>query len=243
MRTVLAALTSDPSEETTNLAGLERVLVENPDADLVVTGEALVQSFAALDDDPAHDLALGWALDDPRLGRLRALAAGYGTTVCLGLLERDGGTLYSTALVIGPDGGDLAVQRRLSDGWHAEDAPPTCAEGSDVVVFEVGGRRVVVSLCGDGWVVPDRLAAAGAGLLLWPLYRTGWQAGEEAEYAEQAASIAADCLLVGAVHASDGVADTVSAEASPGGAWWLHDGAVAGALPIGRPGCLVVDLP
>lgn len=240
MRTVLAALPSVPGAEAENLVGLNRVLREHPDADLVITGEAFVQSFAALADDPSHDLALGLPLDDALLEGTRALAAELRTAVCLGLLECDGAALYSTALVIGPDGEDLAVQRRLSDSWHAEDAPPTYAEGEDVVVFELCGRRVAVALCGDGWVVPERFAEPAPDLVLWPLYRTAWQDGEEAEYAEQGASIAPDCLVVNCLHAPAGADADATA---PGGAWWLRDGAVAAALPTGEPGCLVVDLP
>ena len=50
---------------------------------------------------------------DPRWTDSRRSRPGFGITLVIGVIERDGGTLYCTALTIGPDGALLGRHRKL----------------------------------------------------------------------------------------------------------------------------------
>ena len=49
----------------------------------------------------------------PAVDRLAAIARANQTHLVIGVVERDGGTLYCTALFLGPDGRYLGKHRKL----------------------------------------------------------------------------------------------------------------------------------
>lgn len=53
------------------------------------------------------------ALDGPEILLLASAAQEYQLYVCIGIIERDGGTLYCTAVYLGPDGQILGKHRKL----------------------------------------------------------------------------------------------------------------------------------
>jgi len=53
------------------------------------------------------------ALDGPEIAQLAQAAGQYQLHVCVGIIERDGGTLYCTAVYLGPDGSVLGHHRKL----------------------------------------------------------------------------------------------------------------------------------
>src|SRR3990167_6335524 len=52
-------------------------------------------------------------LDGPEIAQLAQAAGQYQLHVCIGIIERDGGTLYCTAVYLGPDGSVLGHHRKL----------------------------------------------------------------------------------------------------------------------------------
>ena len=52
-------------------------------------------------------------IDGPEVARLAKAAAQYKMYVCLGVIERDGGTLYCTVVYLGPEGQILGKHRKL----------------------------------------------------------------------------------------------------------------------------------
>lgn len=73
---------------------------------------------------PATDMGLGGQRDDsarggaieipgPATDMIGAVARDHGLHLVVGVVERDGGTLYCTAAVFGPDGGLLCTHRKL----------------------------------------------------------------------------------------------------------------------------------
>lgn len=58
-----------------------------------------------------HDAAV--TLDGPEVAQLAQAAGQHGLYACVGIIERDGGTLYCTALYLGPDGRVLGHHRKL----------------------------------------------------------------------------------------------------------------------------------
>ena len=52
-------------------------------------------------------------VDGPEIAALAQAAGQWGMHVCVGIIERDGGTLYCTAVYLGPDGRVLGKHRKL----------------------------------------------------------------------------------------------------------------------------------
>ena len=53
------------------------------------------------------------AMDGPEIAQLAQAAGEHRLYVCMGIIERDGGTLYCTAVYLGPDGRVLGKHRKL----------------------------------------------------------------------------------------------------------------------------------
>ena len=53
------------------------------------------------------------SVDGPEIAAMAQAAAQWGMHVCVGIIERDGGTLYCTAVYLGPDGRVLGKHRKL----------------------------------------------------------------------------------------------------------------------------------
>lgn len=53
------------------------------------------------------------SIDGPEIAQLAKAAAKHRMHVCVGIIERDGGTLYCTAVYLGPDGAVLGKHRKL----------------------------------------------------------------------------------------------------------------------------------
>jgi nitrilase len=52
-------------------------------------------------------------MDGPEIAQLAKAAGEHKLYVCMGIIERDGGTLYCTAVYLGPDGAVLGKHRKL----------------------------------------------------------------------------------------------------------------------------------
>ncbi len=87
----------------------------------------------------------------PATGALGAGAAEAGVHLVIGVIERDGGTLYCTALFFGPDGSLLGKHRKLM---------PTASErliwgfgdGSTLPVFDTPVGRVGAVICWENYM-------------------------------------------------------------------------------------------
>ncbi len=95
-------------------------------------------------------------LDGPTLTRFRDLARMLGIALLAGSIveQGDGGALHNASVLIGADGGTLAVYRKIHlfdvdvpGAVHRESA--TITAGRDVVVTEVGGVMVGQATCYD----------------------------------------------------------------------------------------------
>jgi len=125
-------------------------------------------------------MPLGWThpsarvLADPVPGgesfeHLRALARQHGVYLCAGLVERDGGRIFNTAVLCGPGGELLLRHRKLNELDIAHDL---YAPGDRLGVAETPWGRVGVMICADafarGQVISRTLGLMGAGLILSP---------------------------------------------------------------------------
>jgi predicted amidohydrolase len=104
MRVVALQMEATPGDVAGNVAALvELVHSHGRGADLVVTPE-LVTSGYDLELLGSAGLDLAEPLGGPSVATVADVAADVGATVVLGLLERDGDTVYDSAVTISPDG-------------------------------------------------------------------------------------------------------------------------------------------
>jgi 5-aminopentanamidase len=107
-------------------------------------------------------------LDGPWGARLAGLARHHGCGLTLGLAERDGETLYNSAVALGPDGARLAHYRKVQLYGPREKGLFT--PGETACTFDLDGRRAGLLVCYDVEFAPHirTLAERGVGLLLVP---------------------------------------------------------------------------
>jgi len=102
----------------------------------------------------------------PVVDRLGTIAREHGVHLVIGVIERDGGTLYCTALFLGPDGTLLAKHRKLM---------PTAAErlvwgygdGSTLPVLDTAAGRLGAVICWENYMPLLRMAMYAKGVQVW----------------------------------------------------------------------------
>jgi nitrilase len=102
----------------------------------------------------------------PACDYLAALARDRAIELVIGVVERDGGTLYCTVLFFAPDGALRGKHRKLM---------PTAAErlvwgfgdGSTLPVFETAAGRVGAVICWENYMPLLRMAMYGKGIQLY----------------------------------------------------------------------------
>jgi nitrilase len=106
------------------------------------------------------------AIPGPATERLAQIARAHAAHLVIGVIERDGGTLYCTALTIGPDGALLGRHRKVM---------PTAMErliwgfgdGSTLGVAPTALGRVGAAICWENYMPQLRLALYGQGVQLY----------------------------------------------------------------------------
>jgi predicted amidohydrolase len=106
----------------------------------------------------------------PSSGVMAALAREYRTYVAFGLLEREGGFLYNTAVLLDRTGAVAGKYRKVQ--LPLSEVSAGISPGNDVPVFETDFGRVALLICQDtAFPEPAREAAIrGAELLLVPIW-------------------------------------------------------------------------
>jgi len=98
--------------------------------------------------------------------RIGSFAAKMKAHLVVGVIERDGATLYCTALFFGPDGALLGKHRKLM---------PTASErlvwgqgdGSTIPVIDTAIGRIGAAICWENYMPNLRQAMYGKGINLW----------------------------------------------------------------------------
>lgn len=102
----------------------------------------------------------------PAVDRLGAIARSAGAHLVIGIIERDGGTLYCTVLFVGPDGHLLGRHRKLM---------PTAMErliwgfgdGSTIPVLQTPIGRIGAVICWENYMPLLRTAMYAKGIQLY----------------------------------------------------------------------------
>ena len=106
------------------------------------------------------------AVPGPETARLGEIAAEHAMTLVIGVIERDGGTLYCTALFVGPDGSLLGKHRKVM---------PTAMErlvwgfgdGSTIGTVDTPVGRLGAVICWESYMPQLRLAMYAQGIQLY----------------------------------------------------------------------------
>lgn len=166
-------------------ATLERILVQEATiaasgARLVVMPEALLGGYPKGE---TFDTYLGYRLpagreryaayhaaaierDGPEVRALAGLSRRTGASLVVGAIERDGATLYCSALFIDPEAGLVAVHRKLM---------PTASErlvwgqgdGSTLAVVDTAAGRAGAAICWENHMPLLRMAMYAKGVQIW----------------------------------------------------------------------------
>jgi len=102
----------------------------------------------------------------PETASIGSFAAKMKAHLVVGVIERDGGTLYCTALFFGPDGVLLGKHRKLV---------PTASErlvwgqgdGSTITVLDTAIGRIGAAICWENYMPNLRQTMYGKGINLW----------------------------------------------------------------------------
>jgi predicted amidohydrolase len=160
MQAVLAQLAPAPGAPAANAARAAEVVAAHPEADLVVLPELFLSGY-----DLARARETAVSLDGPELATVRGAAEAADTAVIVGFGERRDGGVANSLACIDADGELAAVYRKLCLFGAEQDV---FEAGEELVIAELGGRRVGPLICFDvEFPEPARaLAVAGADLLV-----------------------------------------------------------------------------
>jgi predicted amidohydrolase len=102
----------------------------------------------------------------PATERLGAIAERHRTHLVIGAIERDGGTLYCTALTFGPDGRLLGKHRKLMP-TGSERLVWGFGDGSTLPVYETEIGRIATVICWENYMPLVRVHAYSKGVQLY----------------------------------------------------------------------------
>lgn len=217
-------------------------------ADLVMFCEASLTGLIN-NGDPAHDLPLAVAIPGEETKRIAGAARDNGIFVALGLFEREGDSMFDSAVLMAPDGRVSLKYRRISQGWRDRNWDPSIyREGDSVPVASTPFGTMAFLICGD--LFDDDLCAQVRAMqvdyVLCPMARNfdddsydqeRWDKEEKDVYAKRAAMTGATVLMVNELGGDDESGNSF------GGAWVVsREGTILAGLPLGKEGILVVDV-
>lgn len=102
----------------------------------------------------------------PAVDRLSAIARETGLHLVIGVIERDGGTLYCTVLFFGPDGDYLGKHRKLMP-TGAERLVWGYGDGSTMPVFDTEIGKLGAVICWENYMPLMRMAMYSKGIQLY----------------------------------------------------------------------------
>jgi N-carbamoylputrescine amidase len=234
-----------------NLATIEWMATDaiSCGVDIILFPEAVLTGLA-INDEPAHDLRLGQTIPGPATDQLGTFCRRHGVWLGFGLLEREEGRLYDSAVMLGPNGRIALKYRRNQPQWHGANADPSIyCQWDDIAIARTPLGKLGFLLCGD--LFDDTIIQRFLGLrpdwLLFPFARCfsdgtanqlRWDKEELPEYAARIKMIRTPALMVN--YLADG---SLPDDNSFGGAFFISaHGEVIARHPLGVEGMLIVNM-
>jgi len=217
-------------------------------ADLVVFAEAALTGLIN-DDNPSHDLPLAQPIPGPVTDMLLELARERRIWLAIGMLEREGGSIYDSAVLLTP-GGEIGLKyRRIQPQWHGRSADLSVyRQGTELPKLVTPLGSFAFMICGDLWdeELVRRTRDLRPDWLLYLVTGSGlegerWEKEDKPDYAQRAKLTGATTLMTGYV--ADFQPKGREYERSLGSAMVVSsDGTVLDSLPPGKTGILLIDL-
>lgn len=245
---IVPRVRADAVANTTTLLRLADQAV-GEGADLLLFPEASLTGLAN-NDDPTHDLPLGQLIPGSFTDIFSSFCRERNVWMGLGLLEREDGMLYDSAILLDPQGSLCLRYRRLQPQWHGRHADPSIyRQGSEMTGTETPFGFVAFMICGDLFddTVVARLKQFHPDWLLFPFARSfpggvidqrRWDEEELPVYLERIREASIPTLMVN--YLAD---NSLPNDGSFGGAWVVSvQGQVLASMPLGQEGILMVTL-
>ncbi|MCK9537309.1 MAG: carbon-nitrogen hydrolase family protein [Bacilli bacterium] len=217
----------------TIFASMESAKKKN--VDFVCFGEAFLQGFDALKWRYEIDKDRGLSLSSQYILEILIKSKELSIGLMFGYIEREEENLYSSYLVI--DSGEIIHNyRRISKGWKNHFITDFhYKEGTDVIPFNLKGKKVLIAICGDLWDYPERFKL-GQDLLIWPVYLNydidEWINREKKDYCLHANKICKNVVLINSF--SDN-------PVALGGCYYFKNGSIAQLLEMGIEDLLIIE--
>jgi len=175
-------------DKDSNTGKIEKMIREAvvKGAQMVITPEGVLEGYVVNEvineEEPVGKKKLTEAfirlaehIEGERIRYFRNLAKELDIYLLLGFLEVDGGKLYNTAALLGPEG-EVVGKYRKTHFWQGYEVnPPGYTAGNDYPVFDIGALKIGIMICFDRQLPePARiLGLGGADLIVCPAYG-GW---------------------------------------------------------------------
>lgn len=235
MRIGLVSYRCKNKDVTFNLMQIEKAMRKvQSKVDLICFGEAFLQGFDSLCWNYDIDKNMAVEMDSPTIRQLAEFTMTYGVALMTGYIEKEQNSLYSSCIVI-EDGKIVHNYRRISKGWKEFlKTDDHYKEGQEINVFELCNTKIMTALCGDIWDFPEKFNTGH--LLIWPVYvnfsTEEWKQKELNEYANQAALVADQVLMINPIDDSP---------LCHGGSFYFCKGQIIASLPFDQEKILIVD--
>jgi predicted amidohydrolase len=216
--------------------------------DLVLFPEMAITGMIN-NDDPDHDLPLGMELAHPIISRLKRLAGDLDLWVAIGILEREGGHLYDSAILITHLGEIALHHRRISPRWHGAKADPAIYYQATAVKYaDTPLGRIIFLICGDLFDddAVSQIPSLNPDYILYPFARSfedgtidqqRWDNIEMPEYSKRIRGLGIPTFMAGYIGTE------LTDDASFGGAFAIDkDGTLLAGHPLGKSGILFINI-
>ena len=218
-------------------------------ADLILLPETALTGLIN-NDNPTHDLALGEQIPGPVTSTLCSICQKHSIWLGIGFLERKGGHLYDTAVLIDGEGHIKLKYRRIQSQWHGKSVDPTIyIQGIKLLKAATPFGSLAFLICGDLFddEIVNQFMTLKVDIMLYPFARcfsdgsmdqNRWDTEELPEYITRVQLTRTPTLMV------NYLADSSLGDGNSfGGAYAISaSGEIIGSYPLGKPGILLVDL-
>ena len=195
-------------------------------------------------DDPSHDRNFAEPVPGPITSQMAKIARESGAWIGFGILEKDGDTMYDTAVLLEPNGNIALKYRRITPGWHGKNASlHIYKHGHQLVFAQTPFGKTTFLICGDLFDhnLLDQTKASEPELVLVPMARSHqrefqpelWYQQERGEYLEKANQLDSLVLIV----------NYVGDDGCFGGGFVVNQGHLIGELKPGKAGVFFAEIP
>ena len=192
-----------------NLNKVVQAIEASKDCDFVFFAETTITGLIS-NDNVSEMLALGQEVPGDFTEDISRACVRSNVWVSIGLLEREKGKLFDTAVVINSSGKISMNYRRMSPGWHWPSSDPDVfCEGTEVFCVNTPFGKMATLICGDFFDNQNligQVSALNPDFLHLLLVRSGaekerytqeeWDTSEISEYATQVKSLGISVFMV-----------------------------------------------